>query len=157
MNIKRGQFVAPHDMVHAVEKARHFGAAGVMLTERGTSFGYNDLIVDMRGLVTMRSFAPVCFDATHAVQFPGGSRGPRPRWASTRSSSRFMRTPTARRATASASFAPSSSIGCWARSAPSGPRSSPESENRFSPLRSRWTQRSIAIRGATRAKPPPLP
>jgi 2-dehydro-3-deoxyphosphooctonate aldolase (KDO 8-P synthase) len=60
MNIKRGQFVAPHDMVHAVEKA-------------GTSFGYNDLIVDMRGLVTMRSFAPVCFDATHAVQFPGGS------------------------------------------------------------------------------------
>jgi 2-dehydro-3-deoxyphosphooctonate aldolase (KDO 8-P synthase) len=73
MNIKRGQFVAPHDMVHAVEKARHFGAAGVLLTERGTSFGYNDLIVDMRGLVTMRSFAPVCFDATHAVQFPGGS------------------------------------------------------------------------------------
>jgi 2-dehydro-3-deoxyphosphooctonate aldolase (KDO 8-P synthase) len=73
MNIKRGQFVAPHDMVHAVEKARHFGAAGVMLTERGTSFGYNDLIVDMRGLVTMREFAPVCFDATHAVQFPGGS------------------------------------------------------------------------------------
>jgi 2-dehydro-3-deoxyphosphooctonate aldolase (KDO 8-P synthase) len=73
MNIKRGQFIAPHDMVHAVEKARHFGASGVMLTERGTSFGYNDLIVDMRGLVTMRSFAPVCFDATHSVQFPGGS------------------------------------------------------------------------------------
>ena len=73
MNIKRGQFIAPHDMVHAVEKARHFGASGVMLTERGTSFGYNDLIVDMRGLLTMGSLAPVCFDATHSVQFPGGS------------------------------------------------------------------------------------
>ena len=71
MNIKRGQFIAPHDLKNAVEKARHFGAGDVLVTERGTSFGYNDLVVDMRGLVTMREFAPVCFDATHAVQHPG--------------------------------------------------------------------------------------
>ena len=54
INGRRPMFVAPHDMVHAVEKARHFGAAGVLLTEWGTSYGYNDLIVDMRGLITMR-------------------------------------------------------------------------------------------------------
>jgi 2-dehydro-3-deoxyphosphooctonate aldolase (KDO 8-P synthase) len=71
LNIKRGPFVAPRDMIHAVEKARYFGSAGVLVTERGTSFGYNDLVVDMRGLVEMRSFAPVCFDASHAVQYPG--------------------------------------------------------------------------------------
>ena len=71
INIKRGQFIAPHDLRHAVEKARHFGAADVLVTERGTSFGYNDLVVDMRGLIAMREFAPVCFDATHAVQHPG--------------------------------------------------------------------------------------
>jgi 2-dehydro-3-deoxyphosphooctonate aldolase (KDO 8-P synthase) len=75
INIKRGQFIAPHDMVHAVDKAGHFGAAGVLVTERGSSFGYNDLVVDMRGLVTMRAFAPVCFDATHSVQFPGAGEG----------------------------------------------------------------------------------
>jgi 2-dehydro-3-deoxyphosphooctonate aldolase (KDO 8-P synthase) len=71
LNIKRGQFVAPRDMIHAVDKARHFGSPGVLVTERGTAFGHNDLVVDMRGLVAMRSFAPVCFDATHAVQCPG--------------------------------------------------------------------------------------
>ena len=71
LNIKKGQFVAPFDMENAVEKAQSFGAAGVLVTERGTSFGYNDLVVDMRGLVQMRRFAPVCFDATHSVQHPG--------------------------------------------------------------------------------------
>jgi 2-dehydro-3-deoxyphosphooctonate aldolase (KDO 8-P synthase) len=71
MNIKKGQFMSPRDMERAVQKARSFGAPGVLLTERGTTFGYNDLVVDMRGLAEMRSFAPVCFDATHAVQHPG--------------------------------------------------------------------------------------
>ena len=71
LNIKKGQFMAPSDMERAVEKARAFGAPGVMLTERGATFGYNDLVVDMRGLHFMRDFAPVCFDATHAVQHPG--------------------------------------------------------------------------------------
>jgi 2-dehydro-3-deoxyphosphooctonate aldolase (KDO 8-P synthase) len=71
LNIKKGQFMSPRDMERAVEKARSFGAPGVLLTERGTTFGYNDLVVDMRGLATMRGFAPVCFDATHAVQHPG--------------------------------------------------------------------------------------
>jgi 2-dehydro-3-deoxyphosphooctonate aldolase (KDO 8-P synthase) len=81
VNIKKGQFMAPRDVVHAVEKARGYGAPGVLVTERGTCFGYNDLLVDMRGLMQMRSFAPVCFDATHAVQHPGAgelaSRGDR--------------------------------------------------------------------------------
>jgi 2-dehydro-3-deoxyphosphooctonate aldolase (KDO 8-P synthase) len=71
LNVKKGQFVAPHDMRLVVEKARHFGAGGVLVTERGTTFGYNDLVVDMRALVAMRAFAPVCFDATHSVQHPG--------------------------------------------------------------------------------------
>ena len=70
-NLKKGQFMAPRDVGHAVEKARSFGAPGVMITERGATFGYNDLIVDMRALVTARDFAPVCLDATHAVQHPG--------------------------------------------------------------------------------------
>jgi 2-dehydro-3-deoxyphosphooctonate aldolase (KDO 8-P synthase) len=71
LNVKKGQFVAPQDMRLVVEKARHFGAGGVLVTERGATFGYNNLVVDMRGLVTMRAFAPVCFDATHSVQHPG--------------------------------------------------------------------------------------
>ncbi len=75
LNIKKGQFVAPHDMKHAVHKAETLGANGVLLTERGTSFGYNDLVVDMRGLVEMRAFAPVCLDATHSVQQPGAGSG----------------------------------------------------------------------------------
>ena len=70
---KTGQFLAPHDMMHAVEKATQSGTGGVILTERGTSFGYNALVVDMRGLVTMgQGGCPVVFDATHAVQQPGG-------------------------------------------------------------------------------------
>jgi 2-dehydro-3-deoxyphosphooctonate aldolase (KDO 8-P synthase) len=71
INIKKGQFLAPLDVRNAVEKARALGASGVLVTERGTSFGYNDLVVDLRGLPLMRSFAPICFDATHAVQHPG--------------------------------------------------------------------------------------
>jgi len=73
VNVKKGQFMAPEDMRHAVEKLRLFGAAGVLLTERGTSFGYNGLVVDFRALPILRAFAPVCFDANHAVQIPGGS------------------------------------------------------------------------------------
>lgn len=71
VNVKKGQFMAPLDMRHAVEKVRSGGPGGVFVTERGTSFGYNDLVVDFRGLVEMRRFAPVCFDATHSVQQPG--------------------------------------------------------------------------------------
>ncbi len=72
-NVKKGQFLAPHDARHIVEKFERGGAGGVFLTERGTTFGHGDLVVDFRGLVSMRRFAPVCFDATHSVQFPGGA------------------------------------------------------------------------------------
>jgi 2-dehydro-3-deoxyphosphooctonate aldolase (KDO 8-P synthase) len=70
VNIKKGQFVAPGDMKHAVEKCRQAGNSQVFLTERGASFGYNNLVVDMRSLAIMRKFAPVVFDATHSVQLP---------------------------------------------------------------------------------------
>jgi len=70
VNIKKGQFVAPLDMRHAVEKCRDAGNTRVFLTERGASFGYNNLVVDMRSLAIMRKFAPVVFDATHSVQLP---------------------------------------------------------------------------------------
>jgi len=70
VNIKKGQFVSPWDMRHAVEKCREAGNTQVFLTERGTSFGYNNLVVDMRSLAIMRRFAPVVFDATHSVQLP---------------------------------------------------------------------------------------
>jgi 2-dehydro-3-deoxyphosphooctonate aldolase (KDO 8-P synthase) len=73
VNIKKGQFVAPADMAHAVEKARAAGSGGVILTERGTSFGYHALVVDFRGLPVMRALGvPVLFDATHSAQAPGG-------------------------------------------------------------------------------------
>lgn len=73
VNIKKGQFMAPEDMAGCVEKVRSTGNNQVMLTERGSSFGYHNLVVDMRSLVTMRSFGvPVVFDATHSVQLPGG-------------------------------------------------------------------------------------
>ncbi len=77
LNVKKGQFVSPQDMGAAVEKARSGGATGVLLTERGSSFGYNDLVVDFRSLPTMRALGcPVVFDATHSVQRPsaGGDR-----------------------------------------------------------------------------------
>jgi 2-dehydro-3-deoxyphosphooctonate aldolase (KDO 8-P synthase) len=76
VNIKKGQFIAPHDAAHAVEKVRSTGNEQVMLTERGTTFGYNNLVVDFRSLPRMRaSGVPVCFDATHSVQLPGGMGG----------------------------------------------------------------------------------
>jgi len=75
VNIKKGQFVSPWDMKHAVEKCRAAGNDRVFLTERGSSFGYNNLVVDMRSLAIMRKFAPVVFDATHSVQLPSASHG----------------------------------------------------------------------------------
>jgi 2-dehydro-3-deoxyphosphooctonate aldolase (KDO 8-P synthase) len=74
VNIKKGQFVAPHDIHHAAEKVASTGNRQVLLTERGSSFGYNNLVVDMRGLKIMRDAGwPVIFDATHSVQLPGGA------------------------------------------------------------------------------------
>ncbi len=73
VNIKKGQFVSPWDMKHAVEKCRTAGNDRIFVTERGSSFGYNNLVVDMRSLAIMRKFAPVVFDATHAVQLPSAS------------------------------------------------------------------------------------
>ena len=75
INIKKGQFVAPADMRHAVEKVRESGCPRVSLTERGASFGYNNLVVDMRSLPIMRAFAPVVFDGTHSVQTPSAANG----------------------------------------------------------------------------------
>ena len=75
INVKKGQFVAPWDMRHAVEKIRESGHPRVSLTERGASFGYNNLVVDMRSLPIMRGFAPVVFDGTHSVQTPSGGNG----------------------------------------------------------------------------------
>ena len=73
VNLKKGQFVAPWDMVHAVGKIRAAGCDRLLLTERGTSFGYNNLVVDMRSLPVMRKMGcPVIFDTTHSVQLPGG-------------------------------------------------------------------------------------
>jgi len=72
VNIKKGQFLAPEGMKHARDKVVSAGCENVFLTERGTTFGYNNLVVDYRGLETMREYAPVCFDATHSVQRPGG-------------------------------------------------------------------------------------
>jgi 2-dehydro-3-deoxyphosphooctonate aldolase (KDO 8-P synthase) len=73
VNVKKGQFVSPWDMRHAVEKVREAGGERVFLAERGASFGYNNLVVDMRSLAIMRKFAPVVFDATHSVQLPSAS------------------------------------------------------------------------------------
>ncbi|MBU4328225.1 MAG: 3-deoxy-8-phosphooctulonate synthase [Proteobacteria bacterium] len=74
INLKKGQFVSPWDMEHGVNKIRAAGGKKVMLVERGASFGYNNLVVDMRALPIMRSFnCPVIYDATHSVQLPGGA------------------------------------------------------------------------------------
>ncbi|HXH84421.1 MAG TPA: 3-deoxy-8-phosphooctulonate synthase, partial [Candidatus Tectomicrobia bacterium] len=74
VNVKKGQFLAPSDMRNVVEKVTSTGNHALLLTERGTSFGYHNLVVDMRGLVDMRALGyPVVFDATHAVQLPGGA------------------------------------------------------------------------------------
>lgn len=73
VNVKKGQFLSPNDMKNVVTKLEESGAEKILLTERGASFGYNNLVVDMRGLPIMRSFGyPVVFDGTHSVQLPGG-------------------------------------------------------------------------------------
>lgn len=73
VNVKKGQFLAPADMRHVVQKIRSTGNDKILLTERGSSFGYNNLVVDFRSLPRMRALGvPVCFDATHSVQLPGG-------------------------------------------------------------------------------------
>ncbi|HEV8479463.1 MAG TPA: 3-deoxy-8-phosphooctulonate synthase [Candidatus Eisenbacteria bacterium] len=73
VNVKKGQFLAPDDMQQVVEKLEGSGASGILLTERGTTFGHHDLVVDFRGLVVMRDTGwPVVYDATHSLQHPGG-------------------------------------------------------------------------------------
>jgi len=74
INVKKGQFLAPNDMQHVIGKLREAGNENILLTERGASFGYNNLVTDMRSLTIMRSFGyPIVFDATHSVQLPGGA------------------------------------------------------------------------------------
>jgi 2-dehydro-3-deoxyphosphooctonate aldolase (KDO 8-P synthase) len=74
VNVKKGQFLSPRDMENVVDKLRASGTEAILLTERGASFGYNNLVVDFRSLPIMRSFGfPVVFDATHSVQLPGGA------------------------------------------------------------------------------------
>lgn len=83
VNVKKGQFLAPEDMKHAIEKIESTGNKKIMLTERGTTFGYNNLVVDMRSLVIMKDFGyPVVMDATHSVQLPGsgGKTGGQPKF-----------------------------------------------------------------------------
>ncbi len=75
VNIKKGQFMAPEDMQHAIDKVEAVGNRKVFLTERGSTFGYRNLVVDMRALAIMRQCAPVVFDVTHSVQMPGGLGG----------------------------------------------------------------------------------
>jgi 2-dehydro-3-deoxyphosphooctonate aldolase (KDO 8-P synthase) len=76
VNVKKGQFLAPRDMRHVVEKLTGAGARGILLTERGTTFGYNNLVVDMRGLPMLRELGhPVVFDVTHSLQLPGAGDG----------------------------------------------------------------------------------
>jgi len=73
VNVKKGQFLAPHDMANVIGKIRSTGNERILLTERGTTFGYNNLVVDFRGLLDLRALGyPVVFDATHSVQLPGG-------------------------------------------------------------------------------------
>lgn len=75
INVKKGQFVSPWDMKHTVEKIETTGNSRIFLTERGASFGYNNLVVDMRSLPVMRKLAPVVFDGTHSVQTPSAANG----------------------------------------------------------------------------------
>ena len=83
VNVKKGQFLAPEDMKHAIEKIESTGNKKILLTERGSTFGYNNLVVDMRSLVIMKEFGyPIIMDATHSVQLPGsgGKTGGQPRF-----------------------------------------------------------------------------
>lgn len=74
INIKKAQFMSPHDIIHVIKKIESTGNKKILITERGTSFGYNTLITDMRNLIIMREFGyPIIFDATHSVQSPGGA------------------------------------------------------------------------------------
>ena len=75
INIKKGQFMAPNDILHSIKKAQSIGNKNIFITERGTSFGYNNLVVDFRGIKIMQDVTkcPVIFDATHSVQIPGGN------------------------------------------------------------------------------------
>ena len=75
VKVKKGQFMAPEDMQYAVAKVKGEGNNNVFLTERGSTFGYNNLVVDMRSLPIMRQYTPVIFDVTHSVQRPGGLGG----------------------------------------------------------------------------------
>ena len=75
VNVKKGQFLAPDDVRHAVAKVVDAGNSRVIVTERGTSFGYHNLVVDMRSLPIMRALAPVVFDGTHSVQTPSAANG----------------------------------------------------------------------------------
>jgi 2-dehydro-3-deoxyphosphooctonate aldolase (KDO 8-P synthase) len=76
ISVKKGQFLSPHEMRHVIEKLQYFGAEEVWPMERGATFGYNNLVVDMRSFTIMRQFSPVViFDATHSVQLPGGGDG----------------------------------------------------------------------------------
>ncbi|MGO9245354.1 MAG: 3-deoxy-8-phosphooctulonate synthase [Verrucomicrobiia bacterium] len=76
VNVKKGQFLAPWDMRNVIDKIMAVGGRNIILTERGSSFGYNNLVADMRSLAIMREFGwPVVFDATHSVQMPGGGQG----------------------------------------------------------------------------------
>ena len=76
VNVKKGQFLAPRDMRHVIGKLEGAGARGIIVTERGSSFGYNNLVVDMRGLAMMRELGrPVMFDVTHSLQLPGAGDG----------------------------------------------------------------------------------
>ena len=76
MNLKKGQFLSPQDMGQVVKKATSMGGKKLLVTDRGTSFGYNNLVSDMRAIPIMKNFGyPVVFDATHSVQMPGGEGG----------------------------------------------------------------------------------
>ena len=76
INIKKGQFLAPWDVEHIVKKVEESGSQNILLTDRGTQFGYNNLVADMRAIPLMKQFGyPVIFDATHSAQLPGGSGG----------------------------------------------------------------------------------
>lgn len=73
INIKKGQFLSPHDVIHAAEKVKSTGNKNIYITERGSTFGYNNLVVDMRGVPIIQSYGfPMIFDATHSIQLPGG-------------------------------------------------------------------------------------
>jgi 2-dehydro-3-deoxyphosphooctonate aldolase (KDO 8-P synthase) len=74
VNIKKGQFIAPQDMIHPIKKVESTGNKQIIITERGTTFGYNNLVSDMRSIPIMKPFGyPICYDGTHSVQLPGGN------------------------------------------------------------------------------------